>query len=419
MDFERKLDQFAELIVKVGINVQPGQPLIMNGPSLTRGVPLETAPLVRKIAEHAYKAGSPFVDVLWDDPEMSKIRLGLSDVEALEAHFPSWRTEGVYKALSEGAALFTLYAVDPNVFTGIDSKKVSTAQRQMESHWAVALDLIIRNTTNWGLTSMPVEGWATKVFPELAPAAAIDKLWETIFQLSRIDNDDPVAAWKTHIANLESRANYLNAKQYDWLHYRGPGTDLKVGLPANHRWSSAKITSSKGVDYVANIPTEEIFTAPDRNRAEGIVQATLPLNYSGTLIEEFSVRFKDGRVVGAEANQGQEALDHLIATDEGAARLGEAALVPQSSPIAQSGILFYNTLFDENASCHIALGSAPRESVEGGEAMSDEEFAAVGGNQSLIHVDFMIGSNKLDIDGLDKDGNTEPVMRKGEWVFSV
>ena len=419
MDFEQSLDKYAELIVKVGINLQEGQPLVMGGSSLTRGMPLETAPLVRKIVEYAYKAGAPFVDVLWDDAEISKIRLQLSDVAALKAHYPSWRTEAIRKALSEGAALFTMYATDPDVFAGIDPEKLGAAQGQMQTHAAPALDFIIRNKTNWSLASMPVEGWAVRVFPELEAAEAITKLWETIFTLCRLDRDDPVAAWEAHIADLGTRAHYMNQKQFDALHYRGPGTDLTLGMPRNHYWQSASKTSAQGVACLVNIPTEEIFSAPDKNRADGTVRAALPLSYSGTLIEDFSVHFKQGRVVQVEARKGQEALEHLVASDEGAARLGEVALVPQSSPIAQTGILFYNTLFDENAASHIALGSAPRDSLQGGDTMSDEAFEAAGGNRSLIHVDFMIGSGELDIDGLDAEGNATPIMRKGEWAFEV
>lgn len=419
IDFETSLDKYAELIVKVGINLQEGQSLVMNGSSHTRGMPIEGAPLVRKIVEHAYKAGAPLVDVLWDDPEVAKIRLRHSSNEALANYYPEWRTKGIHQSLANGAALFTLYATDPDVFKGIDSEKIGAEQQAASIHFAPALDIIIRNQTNWSLASVPVAGWAAKVFPDLETPDAISRLWEMIFTLCRLDRPDPVAAWKEHIADLQTSAHYLNERQFDALHYTGPGTDLTIGMPANHIWESASKASTAGITYVGNLPTEEIFSTPHKDRTQGTVRAALPLSYSGTLIEDFSVSFEAGRAVKVAAKKGVEALEQLIKADEGAAFLGEVALVPQSSPIAQTGILFYNTLFDENASSHIALGSAPRETISGGENMSDEEFAAAGGNHSIVHVDFMIGSSQIDIDGQDAKGNAIPVMRQGEWAFDA
>ena len=418
MDFESTLDKYAELIVKVGINLQKGQKLVMNGKSFTRGVPLDAAPLVRRIAEHAYKAGAPFVDILWDDAQVALTRLNHSTKANIE-EYPAWRTEGIYRTISDGGALFTLYAEDPDLFKDADPDLVSKAQRTMERNLAPVMDLLSLNAFNWSLTSVPVAGWAKKVFPEKDTQQAIDDLWQMIFTLCRLDRDDPVKAWEEHIAGLASRSDYLNNKAYDALHYRGPGTDLTIGMPKGHIWRSARVTSTKGIAYVANLPTEEVFSMPDKNRAEGTVKAALPLSYSGRLIEDFSVTFKGGRAVKVEAKKGQDTLQNLIESDEGAARLGEVALVPQSSPIAQTGILFYNTLFDENAASHIALGRAYQETIQGGEEMSPEEFEAAGGNKSIVHVDFMIGSKEMDIDGLTADGKAEPIMRQGEWAFDV
>jgi aminopeptidase len=244
-------------------------------------------------------------------------------------------------------------------------------------------------------------------------------MWEAIFKLCRIDQPDPVAAWAKHIKQLQDVSKYMNDKQYDMLHYKGPGTDLKVGLPAGHVWNSAQSDTLGGVTFTPNLPTEEIFTLGDKNRAEGTLAATMPLSYGGRLVEDFSFVFKDGRISEVKAKRGKEVWTDILASDDGAGRIGEVALVPNSSPIAQSGLLFYNTLFDENASCHFAVGRAYRFTLQGGEKMSSEDFAAKGGNDSLVHVDFMVGSDKLDIDGITKDGKTEPVMRKGEWAYQA
>jgi aminopeptidase len=263
------------------------------------------------------------------------------------------------------------------------------------------------------------EDWAKKIFPELPASEAQTKLWKAIFETSRIDKPDPIAAWQTHIVNLRKRATYMQSKQYTALHYSAPGTDFTLGLPNGHLWISAQSMAQNGVAFTANMPTEEVFTLPDRNRADGVVTSTFPLSYGGTLIEDFQVTFENGRVVKVNAKKGEAALQKLVDTDEGSHRLGEVALVPASSPIAQRGHLFYNTLFDENASCHIAIGRAYRFTLAGGEELSDDEFVSAGGNVSLNHVDFMIGSPKMDIDGVKPGGSHEPVMRQGEWAFDA
>jgi aminopeptidase len=278
---------------------------------------------------------------------------------------------------------------------------------------------VSRDAINWCLAAAASPAWAAKIFPKLETEQAEKKLWEAIFETTRVDQDDPIKAWEKHIKNLAARANYLQAKQYSALRYQAPGTDLTLGLPHGHRWVSARMPAENGVEFTANLPTEEVFTMPDRRRAEGTVSATLPLSYGGALIEDFSVTFENGRAIKAHAKKNQAILKKLIETDEGASHLGEAALVPASSPIAKRGHLFYNTLFDENAACHLAIGRAYRFSLTGGEKLTDEEFLAAGGNNSLTHVDFMIGSPKMDIEGIKEDGSREPVMRKGEWAFKA
>jgi aminopeptidase len=278
---------------------------------------------------------------------------------------------------------------------------------------------MMRNAINWCVVAASGAAWARKIFPDLEPAQAEEKLWQAIFESSRVDLPDPIAAWETHNANLRKRGNYLQARKYSNLHYRGPGTDFTLGLPPGHKWVGGNGLSENGIIFTANMPTEEIFTLPDRRRAEGTVAATFPLSYGGTLIEDFGLEFRDGRIVKVHASKNEAILQQLVDTDEGSTRLGEVALVPASSPIAKRGHLFYNTLFDENASCHIAIGRAYRFTLVGGEELNDEEFMAAGGNMSLNHVDFMIGSDKMDIDGIKDDGGREPVMRLGEWAFDV
>jgi aminopeptidase len=300
----------------------------------------------------------------------------------------------------------------PTELVGAVQKAVSVAMRPFREH-------LSKNGTNWSIVSAPSAGWAARVFPELPPAQQVDALWEAIAKLVRLDHADPVAAWEQHLAALAARRDFLNQRRYSALTYRGPGTDLTLGLAPNHRWVSGRTTSLRGIPFAPNLPTEEVFTMPHKDRVNGTVASTKPLSYAGTLIEDFSVTFENGRVVNASARRGDTVLKSLLATDAGATRLGEVALVPHNSPVAQSGLLFYNTLFDENAASHVALGSAYKFTVADGEGMTDEQFEQAGGNRSATHVDFMIGSARLDIDGVLADGAAEPLMRNGDWAVAL
>jgi len=261
--------------------------------------------------------------------------------------------------------------------------------------------------------------WAARVFPDLEPAEAEKKLWEAIFSITRLNQPDPIAAWEKHVKELNARAEYLNAKKYTVFHYKAPGTDLTVGLPQGHIWNSAGSTTHKGIFYIANIPTEEVFTLPHKDQINGHVSASMPLSYSNTLMEDFALTFENGHVIKATAKKNEAALKKLVEADEGSSSLGEVALVPHNSPIAQSGLLFYDALIDENAASHLALGRAYKYTLKDAENLTDEEFKARGGNVSMAHVDFMIGSDQMDIDGQKADGSSEPVMRQGEWAFDV
>jgi aminopeptidase len=322
--------------------------------------------------------------------------------------------------VAKGDALLTIVGENPDLLSDLDPELVSIWQKTHLENYGPVGQSVSKNAINWCLVAAAGPEWAMKVFPGLSEDKALDKLWDEIFRTTYTDQQDPVRAWKEHTRNLTGYSHYMESKQYKWLHYTAPGTDLTLGLPKGHRWISAGSPSENGMmTFIPNLPTEEIFTLPDRARVDGIVRASMPLSYSGTLIEDFSLRFEKGRIVRANAKKGEKQLRKLIAADEGASRLGEVALVPASSPIAKTGHLFYSTLFDENASCHLAIGRAYRFSLQGGLGMSDAEFEQHGGNNSLTHVDFMIGSDKMDIDGIKEDGLVEAVMRKGEWAFKI
>ncbi len=411
------LKKYAEAIVKVGLNIRAGQRLIITLAS-TRGVPHQFAPLVHEVAKAAYAVGAKYVDVLWGDEEMLRLRAQYAPRDSFD-EYSTWQVDAIMRMIENGDALLSIGGSNPDLLGGLDPEILGIMQRTHLNHYSRVGERVTTNAVNWCVVAAAGEGWARKVFPDLDTDEAQDKLWQAIFETTRINQPDPIAAWQTHIINLRKRSQYLQAKQYTGLHYTAPGTDFTLGLPNGHQWISAQSMAQNGVIFTANMPTEEVFTLPDRNRADGTVTATFPLSYGGTLIEDFQVTFENGRIVKVNAKKGESVLQKLIDTDEGSHRLGEVALVPASSPIAQRGHLFYNTLYDENASCHIAIGRAYRFTLTGGTELTDEEFVSAGGNISLNHVDFMIGSSKMDIDGIRPDGSREPVMRQGEWAFEA
>ena len=407
-DFLKMLEDYADLAVKIGVNLQPGQRLMVRAP-------IETAPLVRLIAKCAYKVGSPLVSVLYNDDELSLTRFKYATKGSF-ATFPEWEADALLECAKRGDAFIRVSATDPDLLKDQDPEDISTAIRSAQEHMSEYMRYPMSDRIPWLVMSVPIPTWAQKIFPDLDSETAVDRLWDMIFKTCRVDMEDPIAEWQGHIERMRVRSDYLNAKAYDQLHYTGEGTDLRLGLPRGHIWKSAQSVAKSGIVFVANIPTEEVFTMGDRNRAEGVVRSSKPLNYGGTLIDNFTLRFSGGKVVEAKAEQGEETLQRLLDTDEGSKHLGEIALVSHQSPISQSGLLFYNTLFDENAASHLALGRAYRFNLEGGKEMSNEAFTDAGGNDSLVHVDFMIGNETMDVDGITVDGNREPLMRKGEWV---
>jgi aminopeptidase len=415
--FDESLKKYAQLIVHVGLNLRKGQRLIINNAS-TRGVPLHAAPLVRAVAREAYQAGARYVDVIWNDEELIRTRVQYAP-DGTFGEYSDSHVAALLDIVEKGDALLTIRSNNPDLLSDLDPERIGEMQKvHTEKFGPVSLG-VTSNKINWLVVAASSPDWAVKVFPDLPREQAFDKLWEAIFQITRVDRPDPVAAWEEHVQNLLKRAHYLTAKNYSGLHYTAPGTDLTVGLPRGHRWISAREKSQNGIEFIANLPTEEVFTLPHREQVNGTVSAALPLSYGGTLLEDFHFTFENGHITKASARKGETALKKLIETDEGASRLGEVALVPFSSPISQRGHLFYDPLIDENASSHLAVGRAYRINLDGAQDITDEQFMQRGGNVSLTHVDFMIGSNKMDIDGIREDGSTEPVMRAGEWAFDA
>ena len=376
---------------------------------------IDALPLARLISKHAYKAGASLVTILFTDEGAQLLRYRYGADASFDTA-ASWLYEGMAAAYKSGAARLAIAGGNPSLLSKEDPEKVGRANRAMSKAYRPALELITRHEINWTIVAAATPDWAKLVFPGEPVDSSVAKLWEAIFQASRITGDDPVADWLAHGARLKQRSEQLNAKRYAALHFKGPGTDLKVGLADGHLWLGGGTLAGNGRYCIANMPTEEVFTTPHKDRVEGSVTSTKPLSYQGTMIEEIAVRFEGGKIVEAHAAKGDQVLQRMIETDEGARRLGEVSLVPDSSPISASRLLFLNTLFDENAACHIALGQAYSTCLKDGDKLTPEELAARGANDSLIHVDWMIGSNRIDVDGIAASGGAEPVMRRGEWV---
>jgi aminopeptidase len=411
------LRAYAELTVRIGLNLQSHQRLLIIGPVANGGCSLESAPLVRQITAAAYDAGARLVETLWGDEALLGARLQHAPRDSFD-EFSAWLPSALVAHVEAGHAVLSIYANDPDQLKGYQPELVAAVQQATARGVRPFREHISRNQTNWSVVAAAASSWAARVYPGLESSAQVPALWSAIERLCRLDRPDPVAAWETHLAELAARTDRLNAKQYTALKYSGPGTSLTIGLPAGHIWVGGRSTSVSGIRFAPNLPTEEVFTMPHKDRVDGTVWSTKPLSYGGTLIEGFSLTFEKGSVVAVKADKGEEVLRRLVKMDAGAARLGELALVPHNSPVAQTGVLFYNTLFDENAASHVALGAAYKFTLRGGEAMTDEEFEGAGGNRSAVHVDFMIGSPDLDVDGVLADGTVERVMRRGEWASS-
>ena len=403
-----KLDRLAETAVKVGLQLKAGQDLLLTAP-------VTALPLVRRIVEHAYRAGAGLVTPILSDEQVTLARYRFGRNESFD-RAAGWLYDGIAKAFAAGTARLAVVGDNPMLLSAEDPAKVARANKANSIAYQPALEKIAGFDINWNIVAYPGASWAAQVFPGEDEDIAVAKLAEAIFSASRVDVDDPIAAWAAHNAALRGRTEWLNGQRFRALHYSGPGTDLTIGLADGHEWQGGASTAKNGVTCNPNIPTEEVFTTPHARRVEGRVVSTKPLSYQGTLIDAIAVRFEEGRIVEAKAARGEEVLNKVLDTDEGSRRLGEVALVPHSSPISKSGLLFFNTLFDENAACHIALGQCYSKCFVDGASLTPAQIAAQGGNKSLIHIDWMIGSDKIDIDGVRPDGSRTPVFRQGEWA---
>ncbi len=377
--------------------------------------PAVALPLVRRIAEHAYKAGAGLVTPILSDEELTLSRYRFGHEQSFD-RAANWLYEGMAKAFSANTARLAIVGDNPMLLSGEDPTKVARASKANSIAYQPALEKIVNFDTNWNIIAYPSASWARQVFPDVTEDVAVANLADAIFAASRVDRDGAVAAWEKHNALLRERTDWLNGQRFYALHYRGPGMDLTIGLADGHEWVGGASTARNGIVCNPNIPTEEVFTTPHCRRVSGHVVSSKPLSYQGTLIDNISVKFEEGRIVEAKASRGAKVLNKVLDTDEGARRLGEVALVPHSSPISASGLLFFNTLFDENAASHIALGQCYSKCFVDGAKLTPEQVKAQGGNQSLIHIDWMIGSDQTDIDGLQIDGRRVPVFRKGEWA---
>ncbi len=408
---ETLLRQYADFAVRVGANPQPCQTLIINAP-------IEGAHFARLCVESAYGAGAKNVVVRWNDDQTARIRMQRTAVEVLEDVKPyEERSYLDYIEAEGGACLLHIVADDPDVYAGIDPQKIARATKAKREHMKNYRQYTMNDRVQWSIVAIPSQAWADKVFP--GDPDAVEHLWQAIFDVCRVrEGGDVVAAWRQHIAKMTAWRDHMNQLQVDSLHLTSAnGTDLTIGLADTALWEGAQSHTPEGYAFLANIPTEEVFTAPHKDRVDGVVHATKPYVYNGNVIEGFWVRFQQGKVVEYHADKNEDVLAQLLDTDEGARHIGEIALVPASSPINQKNILFYETLFDENAACHIAFGDGYPGTVQNGTALTQEQLLALGVNHSLVHEDIMVGAPDMDITAATRDGKTVQIFKNGEWAF--
>lgn len=409
MNLEKQLEKYAELAVKVGINLKEKEGLLLSGNEAA-------LPLARKIMEKAYAAGAKHVEFQFRDDQMSIIRY-LNGKDFVFESVPEWKIESLEAMYKDNYHQLFVMAPDPELLKDIDGDLIAKDQKTQSMAVAPIMKYRMTGITKWSIVAVPSDAWAKSVFPELPLEEATSKLWEKIFEATRVDQNDPVKAWQEHDQNIKKYRDFLNEKDFEKLVYKGPGTDLEVYLADGHYWMGGSKESQAGAPYVANIPTEEVFTTPHQLKVNGTLKATKPLSLNGKLVDGFGFTFKDGKVVDFFADKGYDVLEKLMANDEGAKYLGEVALVPDDSPISNTGILFNNTLFDENASCHFALGRAYSYAMKDGSEATQEELTQRGANFSLIHVDFMVGGPELEITAYEKDGTEVAIFTKGNWAF--
>lgn len=418
-EFEKNLEKYAEVILKVGLNLQPKQRLLIGGPaSFHDGISFDMAPLVRIIVRKAYEMGASLVDVIWADEQLRPIRFKYGSKKTLRL-YPTWRRDAKLEIAQAGDASLDILSPRPDLLEGIERNVILKFQLFLLKHLKPLSDQTMKFTFNWLIIAAPNQSWANKIFPEVPLGERVQKLWDIIFKICRITEENPLEVWQSHNENLKKRSKYLNDKQYKAIKFTSSETDLTIGLPQDHVWDGGSLTTKNGVSFQPNIPTEEVFTMPDKEQAEGIVKITKPVLIEGQIIEDCVFKFTQGQITEVNARIGYETINAIINIDKGARRIGEIALVPQNSPIAKADLLFYNLLIDENASNHIALGQAYRESLKNGSTLTEEEFSKAGGNDSTIHLDLMIGSDDMNVEGILNDGTFEPIMKNGEWAFEI
>ena len=401
-----KLDKLAYLSIKKGVNIQPGQDLLITAS-------IESLPLVRKLVDYAYKEGAGVVTPILTDPHITKSRFQYATDQSFD-RTQTWLYEGIKNAFKNNTARLAVVSEDPQLLSNFDSDKVSRASKATSLAYKPALEYISNFEINWNIISYPGKAWAKLVFPDLSDEEAVKKLGDAIFHASRIINDDPLKEWDDHNKKLKSKAKWMNEMNFESLLYTGPGTNLEVNLAVGHEWVGGSTNTKKGIPTFPNMPTEEIFTTPHCKKVNGTVRSTKPLSYQGSLIENIEVEFKNGKIIKMNASNGKDVFSKVLKTDEGASQLGEIALVPHSSPISQTGLVYYNTLYDENSSCHLAIGQCYSKCFKD-KSLTKDQVIANGGNSSLIHIDWMIGSDKIDISGKDHNGNLIAIFKQGEW----
>lgn len=407
-NFNDLLYKYAKVAIEVGLNLKSGQRLIINAN-------IEAKELVRKLTDIAYDKGARKVIVNWTDEIVTYLEFKKSPTESLEEVL-EWKIKGMEKYAEDGDAFLSITGSNPELLKDIDPKRINIATKAGAKASKKLKQLMLSGLVNWNVIAMPTKEWAEKVFPDYEGDKE-EKLWEYIFKATRIDQDDPVDAWNKHASFLKEKLNYMNSMNFDKLVIKSDGTNLDVGLPEKHIWIGGPLKNNANIEYIPNIPTEEIFSTPDKTRVNGIVKNTKPLIYGGNKIDDFSLTIKNGKIVGFKAEQGEEILKGILDIDDGAKYFGEIALVQYDSPISNTGILFYNTLFDENASIHLAIGSSYPSCIEGGTKMEEEEFINNGGNVSMTHVDFMIGSHDTQIIGVKRDKTEIVLFENGNWII--
>lgn len=409
MDLDNNLKKYAELAIKIGVNIQPNQTLLIR-------TPIECADFVRHAVKCAYECGARNVFVEWSDEECSLARYLYAPDEVFN-EFPRWISDQYVDIAKEGGAFLSIHAQNPDLLKNVDPKRVANYQKASGAALKEWRSYTLTDKCKWSIVSVPTKAWAQKVFPDVSADEAVNKLWNLIFKCTRVDKEDPIQAWHEHNKNLEKRTAFLNEKNFKTLKYKSEKTDLNIGLPEDHIWESGASKDPNNINFNPNIPTEEIFTLPHKYEVNGVVHSSKPLVYGGNVIDDFSLTFKDGKIIDCSASQGEETLKNLIATDEGSHYLGEVALVPYSSPISDTNVVFYNTLYDENASCHLAIGSAYATCIKNGADLPKDEYDKYGINDSLTHVDFMIGTSDLDIVGITHKGENIQIFKNGNWAF--